>query len=160
MGNADSEPRSATVARARRAAALYRSRRAAGWAACLMFPRGYPGRYRWSSSGAVRTSVACRGGFCVGSSRGRVRTALVGAIATDAWQQAHEAVVSLWHRMRPLRENDGIGAVLDELQEQVLVARRDGDADTERALEGVWQLRLQQQQQQQQQQLRADPALA
>jgi hypothetical protein len=79
----------------------------------------------------------------------------VGAIATDAWQQAHEAVVGLWHRMRPLRENDGIGAVLDELREQVLVARRDGDADTERALEGAWQLRLQQQLL-----LRADPALA
>jgi hypothetical protein len=79
-------------------------------------------------------------------------TALVGAIATDAWQQVHEAVAGLWHRVRP-RRDDGIGAELDELREQVLVARRDGDAGTERALEGAWQLRLQQL-------LRADPALA
>ena len=79
-------------------------------------------------------------------------TALVGAIATDAWQQVHEAVVGLWRRVHPRRQDDGIGAELDELREQVLVARRDGDFGTERALEGAWQVRLQQL-------LRADPAL-
>jgi hypothetical protein len=71
-------------------------------------------------------------------------TALVGAIATDAWQQVHEAVAGLWRRVHPRREDDGIGAELDELREQVLVARRDGDAGTESALEGAWQVRLQQ----------------
>ena len=80
-------------------------------------------------------------------------TALVGAIATDAWQQVREAVTGLWHRVHPRREDDSIGAELDELREQVLVARRDGDVDTERALEGAWQVRLAQL-------LRADPALA
>jgi hypothetical protein len=80
-------------------------------------------------------------------------TALVGAIATDAWQQVHGAVAGLWHRVHPGRENSSIGAELDQLREQVLVARRDGDAGTERALEGAWQLRLQQM-------LRADAALA
>ena len=80
-------------------------------------------------------------------------TALVGAIATDAWQQVHEAVVGLWLRVHPRRKDDSISAELDELREQVLGARRDGDASTERALEGVWQVRLQQL-------LRADPALA
>jgi hypothetical protein len=80
-------------------------------------------------------------------------TALVGAIATDAWQQAHEAVVGLWRRVHPQRVDDGIGAELEELREQVLAARRDGDAGTERALEGAWQLRLAHL-------LRADPALA
>ena len=79
-------------------------------------------------------------------------TALVGAIATDAWQQVHEAVVGLWRRVHPRWEDDGIGAELDGLREQVLVARRDGDASTERALEGAWQLRLAQL-------LHADPAL-
>jgi hypothetical protein len=63
-------------------------------------------------------------------------TALVGAIATDAWGQVHEAVTGLWRRVHPRREGDGVGAELDELREQVLVARRDGDAGTERALEG------------------------
>jgi hypothetical protein len=80
-------------------------------------------------------------------------TALVGAIATDAWQQVHAAVASLWRRVHPRREDEHIGAELDELREQVLAARRDGDAGTERALEGAWQLRLGQL-------LRADPALA
>jgi hypothetical protein len=80
-------------------------------------------------------------------------TALVGAIATDAWQQVHDAVVCLWRRVHPRREDDSIGAELDELREQVLVARRDGDDGTERALEGAWQVRLSQM-------LRADPELA
>ena len=80
-------------------------------------------------------------------------TALVGAISTDAWQQVHAAVVGLWRRVYPRLKDDGIGIELDELREQVLAARRDGDAGTERALEGAWQLRLAQL-------LRADPALA
>jgi hypothetical protein len=80
-------------------------------------------------------------------------TALVGAIATDAWQQVREAVTGLWRRVHPLRKDDHVGAELDELREQVLEARRDSDAGSERALEGAWQLRLQQL-------LRADPALA
>jgi hypothetical protein len=80
-------------------------------------------------------------------------TALIGAIATDAWQQVHEAVTGLWRRVHPRREDDGIEAELDELREQVLVARRDGDAGTERALEGAWPVRLQQL-------LRADQTLA
>lgn len=79
--------------------------------------------------------------------------ALVGAIATDTWQQAQEAVTSLWRRAHPRQKADSIGAELDELREEVLLARRSGDVDTERALEGTWQVRLQQL-------LRADPALA
>jgi len=79
--------------------------------------------------------------------------ALVGAIATDAWQQAREAVTGLWRRGHPRQKADDIGAELDELREQVLLARRDSDTGTERALEGAWQVRLQQL-------LRADPSLA
>jgi hypothetical protein len=55
--------------------------------------------------------------------------------------------------MHPGQKAGDIGTELDELREQVLLARRDGDTATERALEGAWQLRLQQL-------LRADPALA
>ena len=79
--------------------------------------------------------------------------ALVGAIATDTWQQVREAVTGLWRRAHPRQKADSIGTELDELREEVLLARRGGDTDTERALEGAWQLRLQQQ-------LRADPGLA
>jgi hypothetical protein len=78
--------------------------------------------------------------------------ALVGAIATDTWPRVREAVTGLWRRVHP-QKADHIGTELDELREQVLLARRDGDAGTERALEGAWQLRLQQL-------LRADPDLA
>jgi hypothetical protein len=80
-------------------------------------------------------------------------TALVGAIATSAWKGVCDAVTGLWRRVHPGQEAEGIGTELDELREQVLLARRDGDAATERALEGAWQLRLQRL-------LRADPALA
>lgn len=79
-------------------------------------------------------------------------TALVQAIATDAWQQVKQAVTGLWRRVRPGRA-DRVGGDLDELRAQVLRARADGDAGTEQALEGAWQLRLQEL-------LRADPALA
>jgi hypothetical protein len=80
-------------------------------------------------------------------------TALVGAIATDTWQQVREAVTGLWHRVHPQQKADDIGAELDELREQVVLTRRDGDTGTEKALEGAWQVKMQQL-------LRADPALA
>lgn len=79
-------------------------------------------------------------------------TALVTAMATDAWQGARDGVVALWRKARPAQA-EIIEAELDEVRRQVLDARRDGDADTEQALAGSWQVRLQQF-------LRQDPALA
>ena len=79
-------------------------------------------------------------------------SALVGAIATDAWQQVKRAVTGLLRRAHP-GQADRVGSDLDELRQQVLQARADGDPPTEQALEGAWQLRLQDL-------LRADPALA
>jgi hypothetical protein len=73
-------------------------------------------------------------------------------MATSTWQQVQQAVTGLWHRMHP-KSADDIGMELDELREQVVLARRDGDTDTEKALEGAWQLRLQQL-------LRTDPSSA
>ena len=72
-------------------------------------------------------------------------------MATSTWQQVQEAVTGLWHRMHPKKAD--IGTELSELREQVVLARRDGDADTEKALEGAWQLKLQQL-------LRTDPSSA
>lgn len=69
-------------------------------------------------------------------------SALVGAIATDAWQQARDSFVRLWRRVHP-RHAGQVEAELTELHEQILLARVDGDADTEQALEAVWQLKLQ-----------------
>jgi hypothetical protein len=79
-------------------------------------------------------------------------TALVGAIATDTWQQVREAVTGLWRRVHP-QQADGIATELGELREQVLEARRDGDPGTEKALEGAWQVKLRRL-------LQADPGLA
>jgi len=73
-------------------------------------------------------------------------------MATDAWQGARDGVVALWRKARPAQA-EIIEAELDEVRRQVLDARRDGDADTEQALAGSWQVRLQQF-------LRQDPALA
>jgi hypothetical protein len=79
-------------------------------------------------------------------------TALVGAMATDAWEQVREAITSLWHRAHK-KHAGGVGAEVDELRRMVLQARAAGDSGTERALEGAWQLKLQGL-------LRADPGLA
>lgn len=79
-------------------------------------------------------------------------TAVVGAAATDAWQQARDAVINLWRRVRP-HQADSIGTEIETLRQEVLQARQDGDLDTEHALEGSWQVKLQQL-------LRQEPALA
>jgi len=79
-------------------------------------------------------------------------TALVQAIATDTWQQVKQAVAALWRRAHP-GHADQVDGELEELRRQVIQARADGDAQTEHALEGAWQLRLQEL-------LRADPELA
>ncbi|SRR6266545_5947371 len=79
-------------------------------------------------------------------------TALIGAMATDVWQQARTAVVRLWRRTGSGRA-DAVENELDEVRAQVLAARADGDEDTEQALAGVWRLRLQEL-------VRQDPSLA
>ncbi|MET9882984.1 hypothetical protein ABZZ20_07415 [Streptomyces sp. NPDC006430] len=79
-------------------------------------------------------------------------SALVGAMATDGWQQARAAVVDWWRRRRPDAADD-VGSELETLRTQVLGAREQSDEDTEQALTGAWRLRLQQL-------LNEDPALA
>ena len=69
--------------------------------------------------------------------------ALFGAIATDTWPHVREAVTGLWCRV-PRQKADDIATELDDSLEQVLLARRDGDTGTEKALEGAWQVKLQQ----------------
>jgi hypothetical protein len=70
-------------------------------------------------------------------------TALVSAMATDVWQQARARVVALWQRVHP-QQADTVEADLEDLRSQVLDARQAGRTDTELALTGVWQGRLQQ----------------
>ncbi|MEU0645992.1 hypothetical protein [Streptomyces umbrinus] len=78
-------------------------------------------------------------------------TALVGAMATDAWEQIRDAMVALWRRARPERA-EAVGSELEELRNQVLDARSHDDNDTEDALTGAWRIHLQQL-------LRQNPAL-
>jgi hypothetical protein len=70
-------------------------------------------------------------------------TALVGAMATEVWQQARSAVVALWQRIRP-QQADTVAADLEGLRGQVLDARQAGQTEIEQALIGVWQGRVQQ----------------
>ncbi|MGR6918935.1 hypothetical protein ACU635_32210 [[Actinomadura] parvosata] len=79
-------------------------------------------------------------------------TTLVATMTTPAWQRARTAAVELWREARP----DQAGAVerdLTDARALVLAARNEGDTDTEPALAGSWQLRLQRL-------LRESPALA
>ncbi|WP_432017963.1 hypothetical protein [Streptomyces sp. 1222.5] len=65
-------------------------------------------------------------------------TALVGAMATDTWTRAAEAVASLWHRFRP-GEAEEIGRDLELLHRDVRRARERGDTATENELVAEWQ---------------------
>jgi hypothetical protein len=68
-------------------------------------------------------------------------TALVGAMATDAWQQAQAGASALWRRVFPARVA-AVEAELEEVRGEVLAARRAGDRQAEEALAGEWQRRL------------------
>ncbi|MGW4797280.1 hypothetical protein ACWEPC_33150 [Nonomuraea sp. NPDC004297] len=70
-------------------------------------------------------------------------TALVGAMATDTWQQTRTAVVAWWRKVRS-EQAETVQAELEATQIQVLAARERVDPDTEQALTGTWRLRLQQ----------------
>ncbi|MER7576513.1 hypothetical protein [Streptomyces sp. NPDC126514] len=79
-------------------------------------------------------------------------TALVGALANDAWQGARTGMMALWRRVRP-EQAEAVDAELAETRAQVLAARAAGESETEQALAADWQLRLQAL-------LRANPSVA
>ncbi|WP_369034558.1 hypothetical protein [Streptomyces adonidis] len=57
-----------------------------------------------------------------------VGTALVGAMATDSWQQAKRALVALWRRVRPEAEADTVGAEFGQARTRLLAALEGGAA--------------------------------
>ncbi|WP_416981290.1 hypothetical protein [Streptomyces sp. T028] len=70
-------------------------------------------------------------------------TALVGAMASDAWQEARNGVTTLWRRFRP-EQAEVIDGDLVETREQMTAGEAEDDAvRTARALAVTWQLRLQ-----------------
>ncbi|MQS37720.1 hypothetical protein [Streptomyces katsurahamanus] len=71
-----------------------------------------------------------------------VASALVAAMATDAWHQAREGLVALWRRVRPERAEE-ISGELEALHTQVLNARTEEDpAEMLQALETTWRIQL------------------
>ncbi|TKK80731.1 hypothetical protein FDA94_35560 [Herbidospora galbida] len=66
-------------------------------------------------------------------------TALVGAMATDAWQHTRAAMAD-WARRT--RRAEGLPDELDEARARLLLARERGDTAAESALCREWALRL------------------
>jgi hypothetical protein len=68
-------------------------------------------------------------------------TAVVTLMATDGWQRMRDGVAALWRRVRPVQA-DEIEVALDETREEILTARRAGDAEGEGDLVRDWDRRL------------------
>ncbi|MFD4241790.1 hypothetical protein ACFWP3_09360 [Streptomyces sp. NPDC058525] len=68
-------------------------------------------------------------------------TALVTALATEAWQSASVGLVALWRRFLPERA-DAVEAELDATRDDLLGAQDDGDDETKAELAAEWQGRI------------------
>ncbi|MCC3769330.1 hypothetical protein [Streptomyces sp. UNOC14_S4] len=77
---------------------------------------------------------------------------IIGALATDAWRQARDAIVELWARVRP-DQAEAVGVELNDARTQVVAALREGDTAMAEDLTGYWRLQIRQL-------LREDPAFA
>ncbi|MFD5947173.1 hypothetical protein ACFWAZ_33330 [Streptomyces collinus] len=68
-------------------------------------------------------------------------TTMVTLMAGQAWESAREGLVSLWQRFQPDRA-EAVGGELEATREDLLLAHRTGDADTESELTAEWQARV------------------
>ncbi len=68
-------------------------------------------------------------------------TAVVGAMATDAWRRCADGVVELWRRVQPERVPT-VEAELIDTHRAVVAARRAGDAEVEEEWAEVWRSKL------------------
>ena len=68
-------------------------------------------------------------------------TTMVALMATQTWESAREGVVALWRRFQPDRA-EAVGGELEATREDLLLAQRTGDADTESELTAEWQARV------------------
>jgi hypothetical protein len=68
-------------------------------------------------------------------------TTMVTLMAGQAWESAREGLVSLWQRFQPDRA-ETVGGELEATREDLLLAQRTGDADTESELTAEWQARV------------------
>lgn len=68
-------------------------------------------------------------------------TALVTALATEAWHGATMGLVALWRRVLPERA-DAVEAELDATREDLREAQNEGDKETPAELAAEWQGRI------------------
>jgi hypothetical protein len=68
-------------------------------------------------------------------------SALVGAMATDLWEQASSAIVAIWRKVRPDRAQV-VEEDLAVLRQEVLAARQCGDRTAELELAADWRRQL------------------
>lgn len=66
---------------------------------------------------------------------------LIGAMATDGWEQIKQAVAGLWRRSRPERVEQ-VASDLEGARTELVAARAQGDAEAEAGLVTEWQGRL------------------
>ena len=66
---------------------------------------------------------------------------MVTLMAGQAWESAREGLVSLWQRFQPDRA-EAVGGELEATREDLLLAQRTGDADTESELTAEWQAKV------------------
>ncbi|WP_335755381.1 hypothetical protein [Streptomyces fodineus] len=59
----------------------------------------------------------------------------------QAWEAAREGLVSLWRRFQPERA-EAVAGELDAARDDLLLAQRSGDTDTEAELTAEWQARV------------------
>ena len=69
-------------------------------------------------------------------------TAVVTAMATDGWQAARRAMVTLWRPVRP-QDVPAIESELDDTRAEITAAHRTGETPADESLVAYWQLKLQ-----------------
>lgn len=72
---------------------------------------------------------------------GTAGTTVVTLMVTNAWESARDGMVALWRRFQPDRA-ESIGEELEAGREDLLLARRAGDAASEAELTAEWQGRV------------------
>ncbi|MFF0735060.1 hypothetical protein ACFYVK_25990 [Streptomyces chartreusis] len=85
--------------------------------------------------------VGCDGGTGMDALTLAAASAVVGTMATQAWEQARQAVVGFWRQRHP-EEVRAVDAELVYGHTQVTEAREIGDSSVEEELIGDWQRKL------------------
>jgi hypothetical protein len=69
-------------------------------------------------------------------------SAMMTAMATDAWSEVRAGVVSLWHRVYPERV-PAIESELVDVRNELVVSRQAGDGEVEKELAADWRRKFQ-----------------